>query len=481
MSDSTVKVRIAPSPTGYLHVGTARAALFNYLFARHNNGKFVVRIEDTDASRSKSEFIDPILDALKWLELDWDEDIVFQSRRSALYAEYLERFLKTDRAYYCFCTREELEAERNQARAEKRSMKYSRKCLALTPDEIKARLEAGEKPVVRVRIPDGATSYDDMVSGTLTRDNEELEDFVVARSDGSVTYNFAVVVDDHDMGVTHVIRGNDHITNTFKQIILYKALGLELPKFGHVPMILRPDKKKVSKRLGDKDVGEYKNEGILPEAMVNYLSLLGWSPKVDQEIYTRRELIDLFDTAGLNNSNAVFDEDKLLAFNFAHIQKKTDHELATMAGPLLVESGVTTKYWLETRWEYLRQVMSLLRERLHRMSDVVTLGGYFFDFDYKYDPKAEAKQFKPEAAELLAELAAKFEALEQFTHDTVESALSELAEEKDLKKGKIIHPTRLAVSGMAIGPGLYDMLVVLGQRTVVDRMKKAVEYIQQRS
>jgi len=481
MSESPVKVRIAPSPTGYLHVGTARAALFNYLFARHNNGKFVLRLEDTDAARSKPEFIEPILDALKWLELNWDEEIVFQSKRGELYAEYLERFLETDRAYYCFCSREELEAERNQARAEKRPMKYSRKCLSLSPEEVKAKLEAGEKPVVRVKIPDGATTYQDIVSGELTRENEEIEDFIVARSDGSVTYNFAVVVDDHDMGITHVIRGNDHITNTFKQIILYNALGLQLPVFGHVPMILRPDKKKVSKRLGDKDVGEYQNEGILPEAMINYLSLLGWSPKVDNEIYTREELIDLFDTKGLNNSNAVFDEEKLLAFNFSHIQKKSDHELATLAAPLLVEAGLTTKYWLETRWAYLRQIMGLLRERLHRMSDVVTLGGYFFDFDYTYDAKAEAKQFHAEAAELLSDLAGRFEALDSFEHDKVKAALSALAEQRDIQKGKIIHPTRLAVSGMSIGPGLYDLLVVLGQRTVVERMKKAVEYIHQRS
>lgn len=480
MPDKSIKVRIAPSPTGYLHVGTARAALFNYLFARHNGGKFVLRLEDTDTERSKPEFIEPIIDALKWLELNWDEEIVFQSRRQDLYAQYLRRFLETDRAYYCFCSKEELEAERQKARAEKRPMKYSRKCLSLTPEEIKARLGAGEKPVVRVRIPDGATTYEDIVSGTLTRDNEELEDFVVARSDGSVTYNFAVVVDDHDMGITHVIRGNDHITNTFKQIILYEALGLQLPVFGHVPMILRPDKKKVSKRLGDKDVGEYKNEGILPEAMVNYLALLGWSPKVDKEIYTRQELIDLFDAAGLNNSNAVFDEEKLLAFNFDHIQKKTDHDLAVLAAPLLVDAGLTTKYWLETRWEYLRLVMGLLRERLHRMTDVVTLGGYFFNFDYNYDPKAEAKQFNAEAAEILTDLAARFEALDGFTHDATEAALSGLADELGLKKGKVIHPTRLAVSGMSIGPGLFDMLVVLGQRTVVDRMRKASEYIRQR-
>jgi len=480
MPEKPVRVRIAPSPTGYLHVGTARAALFNYLFARSHDGKFVLRLEDTDVARSRPEFIEPIIDALKWLELNWDEEIVFQSKRGDLYAEYLKKFLETDRAYYCFCTREDLEAERNLARAERRSPKYSRKCLSLSPEEVRAKMDAGEKPVVRVKIPEGATTYEDIVSGTLTRENEELEDFIVARSDGSVTYNFAVVVDDHDMGITHVIRGNDHITNTFKQIILYNALGLELPVFGHVPMILRPDKKKVSKRLGDKDVGEYKNEGIIPEAMINYLALLGWSPKSDNEIYTRRELIDLFDTAGLNNSNAVFDEEKLLAFNFAHLQRKSDHELAVLAAPLLVEAGLTTKYWLETRWEYLRQVVGLLRERLHRMTDVVALGGYFFDFNYKYDPKAEEKQFHAEAAELLAELADRFEVLAQFTHDGVEAALSELAEKRGLKKGKIIHPTRLAVSGMSIGPGLYDMLVVLGQQTVVDRMRKAVEYIRQR-
>ncbi len=477
MTNSTVKVRIAPSPTGYLHVGTARTALFNYLFARHEGGKFVLRIEDTDLERSRPEYIDPIIDALKWLGLDWDDEIVYQSKRSGLYAEYLQKFIDSGHAYYCFCTPQELEAERVRARAEKRPLKYSRKCLALSHDEVRRRLEAGEKAAVRLRIPDGETSYDDMVSGKLTRQNEEIEDFIVARSDGSVTYNFAVVVDDHEMGITHIIRGNDHITNTFKQVILYRALGLEVPVFGHVPLILRPDKKKVSKRLGDKDVGEYRHDGILPEAMVNYLSLLGWSPKSDREIYTLGELVSIFDPKNLNAANAVFDEEKLIAFNREHIQTKSDHELAVLVAPLLVEAGLSTKYWLETRWDYLRRVITLLKERVRLISDFVEQGSYFFSFDEKYDAKAAGKYFTPESAGWLEELAGRFESLDQFTHETTEATLSALAEEKGIKRAGIIHPTRLAVSGRPAGPGLYDLLITLGKPVVVERMRKAVAHI----
>jgi glutamyl-tRNA synthetase len=231
MSDLPVRVRIAPSPTGYLHVGTARSALFNFLYARHTGGKFLVRIEDTDQERSKPEFLEPILEGLRWLGLTWDEDLVFQSRRTELYTSYVQRFLKTGQAYYCFCTPQDLQADRERARTEKRDPKYNRKCLGLSQSEIDARLKAGEKPAVRVRMPDGAVEYDDIVAGHLSRHSDDLEDFVVARSDGTVTYNFAVVVDDHEMGITHVIRGNDHITNTFKQAVLYRALGLTEPKF----------------------------------------------------------------------------------------------------------------------------------------------------------------------------------------------------------------------------------------------------------
>jgi len=478
MTGSTVKVRIAPSPTGYLHVGTARTAIFNYLYARHVNGKFVVRIEDTDVERSKPELIDPILDALKWLHLDSDEEVVYQSKRSDIYAEYLGKFIESGHAYYCFCSPDELKAEREKARAEKRSfIGYNRKCMRLSQEEVQDRIEAGEKPTVRVRIPDGTTTFVDIVSGSVTRSNDELEDFIIARSDGSVTYNFAVVVDDHDMGITHVIRGNDHITNTFKQIIVYKAFDFEVPTFGHVPLILHPSKRKISKSKGDKDVNEYQREGILPEAMVNYLSLLGWSPKTDQDIFDPEELIEIFDAGNINSANAVFDEEKLLAFNQTHIERQSDHDIAVLVAPMLVDAGLSTKYWLETRWEYLRAVIGLLKGRTRVLSDFVERGGYFFQFDGNYEEKAADKQFNSEASVRLEELANRFEKLQAFTAEEIEAVLSQYAEELGVKKGVLIHPTRLAVSGMSVGPGLYDMLSVLGQSIVIERMRQAVKYI----
>ncbi|MDF1544791.1 MAG: glutamate--tRNA ligase [bacterium] len=477
MTDKQVRVRIAPSPSGYLHVGTARTAIFNYLYARHNNGKFLIRIEDTDVSRSDSSLVEPILDALRWLGLEWDEEIVYQSRRLDIYKKYAQKLVEAGAAYHCFCTREELEAEREKARGEKKAPMYSRRCLRMSPEEKKKRLAAGEQPTVRLKIPERDLSFDDMVVGRVSRSSNDIEDFIVARSDGSATYNLAVVVDDHEMGISHVIRGNDHITNSFKQIHIYEALGWEVPRFGHTPLILRPDKKKVSKRLGDKDVGEYQGEGLLPQAMFNYLCMLGWSPKTEREIYSPQELVDLFVEENFNASNAVFNEDKLIAFNKEHIALMSDHDLAVMVAPLLVEAGHTTKYWLETRWEYLREVVGLLKSRVRRVSDFVSLGGYFFDGDFTYDEEARIKQFTPEAGELLGELADAFEQLEKFDHDNIAEALSGLAEKREIKKAKLIHPTRLAVSGMSVGPGLYDLLAALGQLLVVERMRKAADYI----
>ncbi len=477
MDTETVRVRIAPSPTGYLHVGTARTAIFNYLFARHFGGKFLVRIEDTDTERSDASLIEPILEGMKWLGISWDEEIVYQSRRLECYALFARQILESGYGYRCFCTPEQLEEDRQKARAEKKPLQYNRRCLHLSDEEIQRKLEAGEKFTIRLKIPDGVSTFRDMIAGEISRQNSEIEDFIIARSDGSATYNLAVVVDDHEMGITHVIRGNDHITNTFKQLHIYHALGWRPPEFGHISLTLRPDKRKVSKRLGDKDINEYSREGILPEAMFNYLCLLGWSPKTDREIYTPNELIEIFDPKNFNQSNAIFDEEKLLAFNKAHIAKKSDHELAVEVAPLLVEAGLTTKYWLETRWEYLRAVIHLLKERVKRIPDFVTHGGYFFSFDYTYDPKAAQKQFTPENAELLEELANRFDKLPEFTLENTEQTLSELAEERGIKRAKLIHPTRLAVTGMPAGPGLFDVLVLLTKRVVVERMRKAVEYI----
>lgn len=477
MSDRPVRVRIAPSPTGFLHVGTARMAIANYLFARHGDGKFLVRIEDTDVERSQASLIEPILSALKWLGLSWDEEIVYQSQRTDVYKRFAQQILDSGYGYRCFCTPEELEEARQKARAEKRSLHYDRRCLRLSEVEVKKRLAAGRKFAVRLKIPDGETTFQDMVSGTLTRRNEEIEDLIIARSDGTATYNLAVVIDDHDMGITDVIRGNDHITNTFKQVHIYHALGWEQPRFGHLPMILRPDRKKVSKRLGDKDVNQYSTEGILPEAMFNYLCLLGWSPKTDREIYSVDELVKIFNPDNFNPSNAIFDEEKLLAFNKVHISRKTDHELAEMVAPLLVEAGLSSKYWLETRWEYLRAVVGVLKQRVRRLPDFVDLAGYFFAFDYDYDPAAARKQFTPERADLLEELANRFEALPEFSLENTEQTLSAFAEECGIKRAQLIHPTRLAVTGMPAGPGLYDILVILTKPVVVERMRKAVEYM----
>ncbi|HUV31111.1 MAG TPA: glutamate--tRNA ligase [Acidobacteriota bacterium] len=481
MSHASVRVRIAPSPTGYLHVGTARMAIFNYLFARHYGGRFLVRIEDTDPERSRAELIDPILSALQWLGISWDEEIVYQSARLDHYRQFARRLLESGHAYPCFCSPELLAEMRQQARADKRPTQYDRRCLRLPADEVKKALaDAGRPCAIRIRIPDGQTAYTDMISGELSRENTEIEDFIIARSDGSATYNLAVVIDDHDMGITHVVRGNDHITNTFKQIHIYRALGWEVPAFGHVPLILRPDKRKVSKRLGDKDVSEYRREGVLPEPLFNYLSLLGWSPKTDREIYTRSELIEIFDENNANRSNAVFDEEKLLAFNFEYMQRMTEHELATLVAPLLVEAGVTTRYWLETRWDYLREVVRLFKPRVRRLTDFAVLGGYFFSFDYRYDAAAEEKHFSAEAGRLLSDLADCLEALPEFTVESTEQAVGATAEEKGIKRARLIHAVRLAVSGTPAGPGLFEMLASLGRPVVLERLRKGAAYIRRK-
>lgn len=471
------RVRIAPSPSGYLHVGTARTAIFNWLFARRFNGRFLVRIEDTDAERSDSALVEPILSALRWLGIEADEPVVYQSERLQLYKGFAVALLQSGSGYRCFCSAEQLAQEREASLAAKQAPKYGRRCLGLATSEIEARLANNEPFAIRIKIPPGETRFHDMVSGEITRKNEDIEDLIVARSDGSATYNLAVVVDDHHMGISHVIRGNDHVSNTFKQIQLYRALGWEVPQFGHVPLILRPDKKKVSKRLGDKDVQAYQSEGILPQAMFNYLSLLGWSPKTDREIFTVEELISVFDPNGLNPSNAVFDEIKLEAMNKEHIQLMSNVALAELAAPLFVQAGVITERELMSKRAYLESIVGLLKERVRRIPDFVSLGKYFFSAEFMYEKEAAAKHFSADSGKLLQELASRFERVEPFSHDSLERALVGLSDERGIKKAALIHPTRLAVSGMSVGPGLYDLLATLGKKEVIERMKKTVDYI----
>jgi len=477
MKNNNIRVRFAPSPSGYLHVGSARTAIFNWLFARHNGGQFLIRIEDTDKERSRPELIEPILSAMEWLGVDWDEEPYYQSRRLELYKPYVQKLLDSGHAYRCFCHPEELEEARKRALAAKEDPKYDGRCRHLSQDDISERLARGEPFAVRLKIPPGETSYHDLVSGTITRQNSEIEDLILARRDGSVVYNMAVVVDDHEMGITHVIRGNDHINNTFKQILIYRGLGLDQPAFAHIPLILRPDKKKVSKRLGAKDVGDYRREGILAEALFNFLCLLGWSPKDDREFLPRDELVEIFRIENVNRSNPIFEEDKLLALNRLYIKDTPDHKLAEMVAPMLVEAGLTSRYWLETRWQYLLTVISLLKERTERLTDFVSMSEYFFQSEFGYEPKAREKHFTADGAGYLKALLDKFDRLPEFTKESLESVLNEAAEEMDLKRGKLIHPTRLAVSGTSRGPGLFDILETIGKKETIDRMKRAVDFI----
>jgi len=474
---SEVRVRIAPSPSGFLHVGNARTAIFNWLYARHTGGKLILRIEDTDTERSTPEMTQAIIDSLKWLGLNWDEGPYFQSQRSGRYKDHLAKLLGSDHVYRCFCTVEELEAKRAKAQADKTDYRYDRTCLHLTPEEIQDRLNRGVPYVVRLKIHEGETRFEDVVYGTMVKQNRDIEDLVICRSDGTPVYNFAVVVDDHEMGVTHVIRGNDHQTNTFKQILIYNALGWTAPRMAHLPLIFDQKKKKISKRDKAANASDYAKEGYLPEAVVNYLAMLGWSPKDDREVMTISELIEAFDIKGVNRANAVFDIVKMNHFNAEHIRSKTNHELAVLVAPLLIKADLSTKYGLETRWRYLMDVVGLLRERCSLLNDFVEKGAYFFQPPLAYDSKGAAQHFTTEGAERLEILAKAFENLKEFSGTSIEATLKELAEKLGLGLGQLIHPTRLAVSGVTGGPGLYEMLELIGRTETISRMRTAIAHI----
>ncbi len=482
MTSNQVRVRIAPSPTGYFHVGTARTAIYNWLYARHTGGKFLLRIEDTDQERSKVEYVDVILNGLRWLGLNWDEEIVYQSSRLHTYGPFAFQLVEMGKAYRCFCSADDLQRKRETAQAAKTDYHYERTCRDLPAEQIAQNLAAGKPFVIRLKLPlSGTAHFDDVVLGKMEKDYHDLDDFIILKTDGNAIYNFAVVMDDHAMGITHVIRGNDHITNTFLQKEIYEAFGWQLPTFGHLSLILRPDKTKVSKRKGDKSVDEYQNEGYLPEAILNFLALLGWSPKDDREKMSRQELIDAFALEGINASNAIFNPEKLTWLNGQYIMEKTDHQLAEMVAPLLVEAGLTTKYYLETRWQWLMKIMGMLKERCKLVTEFVPASTYFFVDNFQYDEKGIQKAFTKEAAVHMTRLADRFAAISDFTHDSAEAALRSLAEELEVKPAVLIHPTRLAASGLTGGPSLFGMLEAIGKERVVARLRRAVEYIESHS
>jgi glutamyl-tRNA synthetase len=476
------RVRFAPSPTGYLHVGGARTALFNWLFARRQGGIFVLRIEDTDLERSSQDMVEGILDGLRWLGLDWDEGPAiggdfgpyFQSQRLDRHRAMAARLVAQGHAYYCYCTAEELRTKREAAEAAGGAWRYDRTCCALTPDGIAARERDTMPRVVRFRVPDGPAGFDDLVHGPIAFDGANIEDFVLLRSDGQPTYQLSVVSDDVEMKITHVVRGDDHISNTPKQILLYRAIGAGVPKFAHVPLILGPDKKRLSKRHGATSVTEYARQGYLPEAMFNFLALLGWSPGNDQEIFTREALVGAFALEGISGGNAVFNSEKLDWFNQQHIMRLAPGELAVRVKPSLEQAGVWNDDYLGDRHAWFFAVLELLKPRARRLDDFASQGALFFSDAIEYDAAAVDKHLRAPGMDAhLEAIDAAFESLETFDPASTEAALRAVAGARGVKAAVLIHAVRVAMTGKAVSPGLFDVLALLGRSRVHARLGAA--------
>jgi glutamyl-tRNA synthetase len=470
---------MAPSPSGFLHVGTARTTIYNYLFARHNQGKFILRIEDTDVSRSSQEMIDAILDSIRWLGLDWDEGPYYQSQRTQLYQEYAQKLLESKKAYFCFCTPQMLGEKRKQAVVSKGDWKYDRTCLALSDEEKEEKIRKGVPKAIRLLVPDGETVFSDIVYGELKKDNKDLDDLVLLRSDGTPTYNFACVVDDVEMKISHVIRGNDHIANTFKQVLIYKALGLTPPHFAHIPLILAKDRTKMSKRHGAVSIGEYREEGFLREALVNYITLLGWSPKDDRELLSIDQMIELFSLEGVNPANPIFDKEKLEWMNGEYIRSYDNEKLLDLVFPFLIKENLIAEEMVRQKRDWFLRFVSLLKERCKTLKEFAEKGKYFFAFDYQYEPTTVSKHFNlPEVPDRLNALADRLSGLDDFKKEKIETALRQLADEMKIKPASLIHIVRLATTGTTAGPPLFDLLELLGKEETMRRIRKAIEFIQ---
>ncbi len=468
-----IVTRFAPSPTGYLHVGGARTALFNYLFARQQGGLFRLRIEDTDRERSSEEMTRQIFDSLEWLGLEWDGEVVFQGARADIHRQVAYRLLEEGKAFRCFCTREEIERKRQEAQKRKETYRYDGTCRRLSPEQIQEKLKAGLPYSLRFIVPEGITSWEDEVYGHIEVPNAEYGDFIIVRSDGSPVYLLAVVVDDHEMGITHVIRGADHISNTARQIMLYRALGWSVPRFAHLPLILGPDKRRLSKRHGATSVDEFRRMGVLPEALFNYLALLGWSPGDDREIFSKEELIQAFSLQRISKQNAVFDEKKLFWINSEYISARSAEELFPEVTRRWVEAGYITEKEVPLRRGYLLRVIELLKSRMHVLQEYVTYGIYYFRDPVQFDPKGVKKHLKdPQVWQRLELVLERLEKLKDFQQDAIEQEIRQLAEELGISAAKLIHPIRLAITGMSVSPGLFEVMEVLGKETVIRRLRE---------
>ncbi|MGE0815470.1 MAG: glutamate--tRNA ligase [Vicinamibacterales bacterium] len=475
----TPRVRFAPSPTGYLHVGGARTALFNWLFARREGGTFVLRIEDTDVERSSTDMVTGILDGLRWLGLDWDEGPgvggphgpYFQSERLDQYRDAARALVAAGRAYYDFGG----PAKRGDAAAEADGTyerRYDRDAaLAVAPEEVQRRLSAGEPHAIRFLVPPGDTTFRDLVHGDVRFDNAHIEDFVVLRSDGYPTYHLSVVVDDIAMEITHVVRGDDHVSNTPKQVLLYQAFGKPVPQFAHVPLIMGPDKKRLSKRHGATSVMEYERQGYLPDAMVNFLALLGWSPGNDDEMLSKDELVRRFSLEGISTGNAVFNTDKLDWFNHQYLSALPDDALTGVVRPWLARAGLWTDDLAGDRAAWFHAVLALLRPRARKLGELVEGARPFLARPEGYDPDGAAKHLAaPGLNEHLDALRQAFAAAQPYDEATLEQALRRLAEQRGVKAGVLIHATRMAMTGRTVSPGLFEMLRLLGRDEVDARL-----------
>jgi len=485
------RVRFAPSPTGYLHVGGARTALFNWLFARHTGGVFILRIEDTDVERNRPQLVQGILDGLQWLGLDWDEGPIFQSQRLDLYRAAADKLLAAGAAYLCFCPPEKYggadAAEETPEPSTQAGAKSAAPAIRKAAGRCSCRegrpTDPAQKPAIRFRTPaDGVTSFQDVVFGPREVRNDEIEDFVVLRSTGLPTYQLGAVVDDIEMRITHVVRGADHLSNTPKQALLYDALGAPPPLFAHVPLILGPDRTRLSKRHGATSVGSYAGEGFLPEAFRNFLALLGWSPGDDSEFLRTQELVGRFALEGVSRTNAIFDRAKLEWFNAQYLQKLPVEELLPAVEKELRRAGLWQDAWNSEERDWFARTVDLVRPRTRLLGDFSTWARAFFSDDFPYDAAAREKFWKDDRLPaLLAKLADALDALPPdasgWQHDACDKALRDLAAAEGVKAGLLINATRVAIVGQAVAPPLFDTMIAIGRQRVVNRLRAALSHL----
>jgi glutamyl-tRNA synthetase/nondiscriminating glutamyl-tRNA synthetase len=485
MENKKIRVRFAPSPTGNLHIGGARTALFNWLYARHYKGTFILRIEDTDQVRSTEEAVNVILEGMKWLGLDWDEGPgkegkygpYYQMQRLPLYQKYTEKLLKNKKAYYCYCTKEELTESRQKQIKEDNPFRYDRHCLNLSEEEKRRYEEEGRKPVIRLKIPAKKIVFNDLLRGEVNFEGELLSDFVIVKSDGIPTYNFAVVIDDALMDISNIIRGDDHISNTPKQILIYEALGFNLPKFAHLPMIMGSDHTRLSKRHGATSVMEYKEIGYIPEAVVNYIAHLGWSSGDEREIFSLEELVKEFSLDKISKHAAVFSIDKLNWFNSEYLKKSSVDSLVKMVIPFLKEANYIQEENLSpVKLEGLKEVIKLMQGRFKNFSQFIDYADYFFVDKIDIEPQAFQSVLNKEGiSDILKALKEELSVLKCWDEKSIEDIVREIASSLQIKGGKIIHPIRVALTGKKIGPGLFELIVVLGQEKTIQRLEEAIE------